>query len=67
MSQSVCKCGKMIVWATGPKGNKIPLDPAPPTYVVDPEGHAVRSVAMVNHFATCPLANEFKKKPEEAS
>jgi hypothetical protein len=55
------------VWATGPKGNKIPLDPAPPTYVVDPEGHAVRSVAMVNHFATCPLANEFKKKPEEAS
>lgn len=58
-------CGKKIVWAVMNEDGKIkriPLDPSAPTYTefVQPEGNFwARSGAMVNHFVTCPKANDF--------
>ena len=60
--ESICKCGKRIVWAVTPTGAKIPLDPAAPVYEVDPvsPGKCERTkTAMVSHFATCKFASDF--------
>ena len=59
-----CKgCGKPIIWGTDPEGKRIPLDPRPPVYMVEPSGKCRRvSNAMVTHFATCPKAAEFSGK-----
>lgn len=35
MQTAPCKgCGKSIIWGTTKEGKRIPLDPAPPVYVV---------------------------------
>lgn len=91
MSESVCKCGKRLVWGFTKDGKKIPLDPVPPIYeVVNQE--VARHIAlqagsrfpavpvgmelverthpnrfMVNHFATCRYADEFKKVEKPAA
>lgn len=75
--QATCKgCGAAIVWATNPAtGNKVPLDLKPLVYrVVDlPNGEAECLVEEdngelgVNHFATCPKANDFHRKPGESA
>ena len=71
---TLCKgCSKEILWAIDDNGTKHPLDTTPPTYVVIEDAkkkgafRAVRSMAYVSHFATCPLANTFSKrnKPKE--
>jgi hypothetical protein len=52
-------CKAEIIWGKTPEGKSIPLDPKPPTYVLGEDGVAVRSAAMVSHFATCPDARQF--------
>ncbi len=67
MRRTRCDCGKWIVWGLDPEGQRIPLDPAAPCYRVLEEGQegdlavAVQRDrgALVNHFATCKLANRF--------
>lgn len=59
-------CGATVVWARITKENgepgKVPLDPKPPVYAIDRDGHVARRVAqgrerdrrvLVSHFATC--------------
>mgnify|MGYP001597955459 FL=1 len=71
---SACKgCGKEVLWAVDDNGTKHPLDTTPPTYVAIEDAQkkgvfrAVRSMAYVSHFATCPMASTFSKrsKPQE--
>ena len=60
-------CGRPIVWAVDPTGQRIPLDPRPPVYHVNLEDPANpgsarcsrSSTGMVSHFATCPEAGRF--------
>ncbi len=75
MTTTTCRgCGKPIVFAMGPNGKLIPLDPKPHVYTVESESVdssqlVARLVpgAMVTHFATCTAANQFSgsgvKKP----
>lgn len=61
-----CKgCGKSILFAQTEDGKIIPLDTIPPTYLLERDLTgvlvAVRSDAVVSHFATCPKANDFSK------
>jgi len=52
----ICPCGaSMELWNT-PKGNLMPMDPMP-----DPDSPAA------SHFATCPKAVQFRKKPPAKS
>lgn len=51
-------CGCPLIFVEGPNGKPIPLDKRSPTYEIR-EGKAVRSEAMVSHFATCPKAGAF--------
>mgnify|MGYP001591430335 FL=1 len=73
MKTSPCKgCGKPIVWAWILKegkrtGKRVPLDPRPAVYrlvsgwdVPEYEAQQLLQVeGMVNHFATCPEADQF--------
>ena len=63
MSESICKCGKKIVWGLLEDGKRVPLDPVPPVYTYNAETEeATRvkfAVIYVNHFATCRFANDF--------
>ena len=73
MKTSPCKgCGKPIVWAwilkEGKRTSKrVPLDPRPAVYrlvsgwdVSEYEAQQLLQVeGMVNHFATCPEADQF--------
>lgn len=62
-------CGKDIYWWTNPKGSKVPID-AKPTVVIglvfdpaDPDkvvGLEQRT-CFLNHFVTCPHAQQHKK------
>lgn len=58
-------CGKPILWAKTADGVSIPLDARPAVYRLDEDGRPVRLTnVFVNHFSTCPDANNFtKKKP----
>lgn len=61
-----CKgCGKSLIFAKTAEGKIVPLDPVPPTYRIERdmlgEEIAVRSDAVVSHFATCPRADQFSK------
>lgn len=66
-------CGKEIVWAITNNGKNIPLDPKALVFSVLPEGGkliAIKPVGvlgerwLVSHWATCPKAEDFHKKPE---
>jgi hypothetical protein len=66
MPESICRgCQKKIIWITTPDGKRVPLDPVPAIYEVDPVnptiGERTKS-AMVSHFATCPNASDFSGK-----
>lgn len=68
MKTSTCKgCGATIVWATNPAtGKKIPLHIVPIYLIVElPSGEceAIRTDEpyAVNHFVTCPKANQFNR------
>jgi hypothetical protein len=65
IERTECKgCGRPIIWGITEDGTRIPLDPKPPTYVLEFTGERgvkvrrVRSV-LVSHFATCPQASRF--------
>jgi hypothetical protein len=66
-----CKsCGAEIIWATTGKGNAIPLDAKPEhRFVIVPlMGHPENLRAeyiktYISHFATCPQAEQHRKKP----
>ena len=72
----ICKgCGKKIVWAVTQEGKKIPLDPAPPVYMLmrfhDENGRWVYrcdkgGTVFVSHFSTCPKANDFSSSKQVA-
>lgn len=51
-------CAKEIRWATLPTGKKVPLDPQPVLALLA-EGHV--ELGRVNHFATCPKAESFRR------
>jgi len=71
-------CGKEIVWAETQHGKKVPLDPKALVFSVMSENGKMIAVSltghrgpagdliMTSHFATCPNANDFHKKPESA-
>jgi hypothetical protein len=76
--EGICKgCGKRVLWVVNrDTGKRVPLDPAPPTYVslgaggmhvgMDPAPTGwFRSDAMVSHFATCPDASRFSGRNKE--
>lgn len=66
MVTTKCKgCGKEIIFGSGPRGQRIPIDMKPPVYQIvdDPDADSpmVMRVALagVSHFATCSEANRF--------
>lgn len=65
---SKCRsCQSEIVWATSQKGKAMPLDPKVVTVVETVDGPDGREVVRmvrgrVSHFATCPNANEHRKR-----
>ena len=63
MSESICKCGKKIIWRVTPQGKKIPLDASAPVYLTSKEGDICMRVEnyYVSHFCTCKFANDFSK------
>ena len=71
MNTTVCKCGRKIAFAeniSDPKKGKVPVDLSAPCYQVEGEYEDGTPIvrrwpnAVVNHFATCSLANQFSKK-----
>lgn len=52
-------CGVYIEWVKTTAGKSMPVDPAGVT-IVTKEGETVRG--YIPHWATCPKANQFKKK-----
>lgn len=66
-------CGKKILWGDNGVGTKIPLDAVAPCYVVifaAADGRPLvkrASGAFVNHFNTCPQANEFNKEKKSVA
>lgn len=72
-------CGQPLIWAYTPNGKPMPLDPdpVPPargTYVVDgkhcrpsePLTDPPETQHHMNHWATCPRADDFKTKGRKA-
>jgi hypothetical protein len=61
---SYCKtCGAKIMWVTTKDGKNMPLDtPGEPRIVLDEKNvaHVVRT--FISHFATCPEADQHRKK-----
>ncbi len=58
-----CKgCGKEIVWITTISGKSMPCDAEKTTIITD-EGRAF--TGHIHHWATCPKAQDFKKKEKE--
>ncbi len=69
---SRCKtCGQSIQWAVTEAGKKVPLDHPPENRFVktnrhlpDVELHVRMTETYVSHFATCPQADQHRKKRE---
>lgn len=60
----VCKkCGKPITWQLTPKGLFTPVDDYF-TESINKETGEVQQVKL-SHFATCPNANDFRRKRNE--
>ena len=56
-SHSTCKCGETMLWMTTKEGKKICVN-------VRPEIVGMKTfdpATMISHFATCPMAADFKK------
>ena len=69
MEKIRCACGKEFFFGRTEDGKRIPLDASAPCYILldEKEGTVVRAhTAFVNHFVTCPKANEFNRKKKEA-
>jgi len=71
MSRAKCKgCGSDIEWVKMRTGGMMPIDPKPLKVVVvrrelhsdEPPGSLI--TAYTPHWATCPDAKSFKKKPD---
>lgn len=58
-------CGAPLLFVQDAEGKTHPLDTRSPTFRVERDlagdEIAVRSDAMVSHFATCPKASDFSK------
>lgn len=52
-------CGAPLVWISTPAGKRMPCDAARVTVVLD-DGQVV--TGRVSHFATCPRADEARKR-----
>lgn len=75
MIEAKCEgCGKAIVWGQLPDGTKIPMDPAPATYMImtpadqhykvlraNGSKEKAKGQVMVSHFVTCPKAHLFSR------
>lgn len=58
--QMVCSgCGVYIEWVKMKSGKMMPCDPAPVT-IVTSDGKV--ETGFISHFATCPKANQLRKK-----
>ncbi len=73
-----CGCGAYFVWAETPKGDRIPVDPAPradgehelirrpdqdPLFrYVKPAKRFGRTNLYAPHFATCPDADKYRRR-----
>lgn len=83
INRALCKgCGKPILWIKNPAGKAEPFD-AQPTRILRVEGdrdadgtpvHFLEEGKLfqvvtghVNHFVTCPKANDFRTKAKEAT
>ena len=65
---AVCKgCGKKIEWALI-DGSTVPIDRSAPVYTYSPVPRRWSRVEVggVNHFITCPNANDFNKRKKPA-
>ena len=66
------RCKQQIGWAVTKEGKRIPLDVSAPVYFVEEDNIqsglplAVRTVAYVNHYKTCPDADLFTKRVKGA-
>jgi hypothetical protein len=66
-------CGADIIWVTTDRGRTMPLDAKPEKrFVIDVfiDGKAHRAELVdtyISHFATCPRADEFRKKGGESN
>jgi len=61
MSSRPCTgCGREIQWAKTENGKAVPLEKVREVYV-DQKGvmHETGDTVLVNHFKTCPKANQF--------
>jgi len=57
-------CGAAILWIQTPAGKRTPIDAIPLTgWAYSAEWGAWRLIEVhVSHFATCPQAEQFRKK-----
>ncbi|HUT56645.1 MAG TPA: hypothetical protein VNA25_02095 [Phycisphaerae bacterium] len=61
--QACHSCGRAIVWEVTFKGARVPLDhPPEKRYVRNDEGKMVIVDTWLSHFATCPQAQDWRKK-----
>lgn len=64
MNKAKCKaCGAPILWVEMASGKKMPLDARPVSMVEVKEGIGQVIQVYQAHFATCPGAEQFRKKP----
>jgi len=63
-----CKgCGREINWVKTLNGKNMPVDPEPQTMVVTTKNDKawVSKTCYVPHWATCPNADDFRKREEK--
>lgn len=69
------KCPAQIVFITGPEGNPIPAQPIRSIYALQEDGTLAKvggigagseRPAYVNHFETCPRADDFHHRQRAA-
>jgi hypothetical protein len=63
MAEDRCRgCNRAIRWAKTPKGANVPVETVQ-TLIIDEHGRTQPAgQALVNHFLTCPKANQFSGK-----
>ncbi|MGE5585779.1 MAG: hypothetical protein ACM309_09680 [Bacillota bacterium] len=65
MGMTTCKgCGREIKWLRTEAGKQMPVDPEPVTVVLT-DGRVFRGYRP--HWATCPKAEQFRRKGEAKS
>jgi hypothetical protein len=59
-----CKsCKEEIVWVDMPSGKKMPLDAQPHQAIQVKDGIGAIITVYTPHWASCPGADKFRKKP----